>query len=90
MGSIYSADLAPQRTILIECTPMVCIRYFTDLLQLITICIHPPPPCHDRASFYQNSIMINPIEMDYSPSTVNLNCTQGDLQRCSVLLQLLL
>ncbi len=29
MGSIYSADLTPQRTILIECTPMVCIRCFS-------------------------------------------------------------
>ncbi len=30
MGSIYSADLTPQRTILIECTPMVCIRRFNE------------------------------------------------------------
>ncbi len=29
MGSIYLADRAPQRTILIECTPMVCIHCFT-------------------------------------------------------------
>ncbi len=29
IGSIYSADLTPQRTILIECTPMVCISRFT-------------------------------------------------------------
>ncbi len=28
IGSIYSADLTPQRTILIECTPIVCIRRF--------------------------------------------------------------
>ncbi len=31
MGSIYSAGLTPQRTILIECTPIVCIRRFSKL-----------------------------------------------------------
>ncbi len=30
MGSIYLTDLAPQRTILIECTPIVCIHCFSN------------------------------------------------------------
>ncbi len=51
MGSIYSTGLTPQRTILIECTPIVCIRCFKttqvftviEFMKMIYILIILPP-----------------------------------------------